>query len=356
MHSIVTREMSVGYVLFMFVFGLFLFWRSMRRNVVMCDADRRTEEIEEDARRWGFKVFDIMVLSLLGAVIVSRVSYIIAQPDLFRASRWFWIPYEKVDEAIRLFSSFPWLFFRVWDGPLPLESLILGWVLSLVAISRFLRVPWGFLADGISDVYYVCLFGLEVYIAAKWEVGGPLLVVGYLLVLGLLKWKSKPNKALIASSISHKTISIVWKISTIVGLPFALFVWDAFYRVFLGREFFMAISVLAIILGIWIMAKDLVEYMKILRYGGKFLSSSPIVNLEGTGRVASAQSGSGWRKYLHDKPIKNIEGLRTVPRDFSKTYRDYTTVWERLWGKTLGRIYSRRRITDEEEAPTKPIS
>jgi hypothetical protein len=353
MHDMFTQGVGLVYILGVLLLAVFLFWRSVRRSVVLVDDGRSEDEVEADTRRWGYKVFDIMILSIIGALFVSRISYIIASPDVFQGARWFWIPYEKVEGEIFLFASFPWLVFRVWDAALPYQSLLLGWLLSLVALSRILRVPWRFLSSAISEVYVVCLIGLELYIAALWQVWGPMLVVGYLVVLGALRWKTNRDSLAHGSTGVHKMVSALWKLSTIVGLPFAILLIDALYRSFEGREFFLAISILTILVGLWVIAGDLADYINVLRHGAESLLSPKIPSIETGSEISGIQVNVGWRRYLQENPSKKVNTSTPVPRDFSKTYKDYSNAWQRILGKAVG-VFAIKKRPATEEIPSRP--
>lgn len=356
-HTMVTREISIVYWGVIIFVTFFLFWRSVRKSTSYVGDGRDVEEIEADVRRWGFKVFDVIMLSAIGAVLIARLTSIIAHPEVFQDARWFWIPYEKIDGEVKLFASLPWRFFRVWDAPLPHVSMILGWLLSLIGVSKMLRVPWNFLSNAVSEVFFLILVALEVSYAVEWEAVGPLAVAAGLLLLRAVRKRSVHVKMLKGSNFYHKSVSIVWKVVTLLGLPIV-----SGYIAYSGkvdREFFGAILLLAVCVGIWIIAGDLWEYLTILKYGARaVLSPLPPTSLTDQGPSSSLHAS--WRRYAQGVPVKkSVQRGRSLPRDFSKSYRDYTTAWKRLSDKLSEfKLKSRRNETaaGRDKKDSSPIS
>ena len=349
LHTHFTTEISVIYGFVFLTFAGFLFWRSVRRNSTLLDGSRDDEEMDADAQRWGFKSFDVLVLSVIGAVLISRLTYLIVSPDVFQDARWFWIPYEKIEGEVQLFASLPWLFFRVWDAALPHESLILGWLLSLVSVSRILRIPWRFLSNAVSEVFWLCLIGLEGYLAIRWEAWGPVIVVGYLLVLGVFRHRSILARSVRGTTFPDKLISVLWKLSTVTGLPLATLLLNSFYRTFEASEFFIVVSGLSLLVGVWIIAGDLLQFLTILRYGAQAVLSPLPEIASDTSSLSFTSANAGWRRYVKENPVKKtLPSVRPVQRDFSKTYRDYSSGWQRLFMKIFGRLMKQRRENVEK--------
>lgn len=347
LRELITMPWFIGSIILVVSLSLFLFWRALRISVRRVKDGRTEEEIEADSRRWGFRAFDLAILSILGALFIARVCVLIVNPDVFDDVRWFWLPYEKIDGDVMIFGSLPWLLFRLWDVSLPIQSLVLGWMVSVIALSRLMRVPWGFVSNSISDVFWVIFIAVQIYFGVLWEVVGPLLVVIPLVLLGIVKFLSQKKLPGQKGSKFDMTISVIWKLTTIVGLPSALLVYDYFYRTIYAEDFFVFISIASIGLGFWLMSRELIEYVKILRYGEGTLLSPVIVPV--STEVYSSGVVSGWRRFLREQPEKKVFNEKPVKRDFSLTYKDYTKPWEQLWERTIGAIFRNRNEVGKDE-------
>lgn len=351
MHTAMSVEMTFWWGAVLVFLSMFLFWRSVRRSFLFAGDGRSAEEIDADSERWGLSSFDLMILSFLGALFVSRLAYIVVNPDVFREARWFYLPYEKIDGEVNFFASLPWLFFRFWDFLPTVESLVLGWLLFLVWLSRFMRIPWRYLANAVADVFWIVFVGIEVYLGIREVSIIPFVIIVYLAVLAFFRFLTNRERIRSGATVFYKTIAILWKLSTITGLPIALSIVLLFSKDYQGKVFSLAVSALAVLAGLWIIARELFEYVAIIRYGAAAVLNPAPSHNEGFRSDVFTKSSPSWRRYLSENPERKTIFGPAIPRDFSKSYKDYVTVWQRLWMKTAGKLFGSRKGSDEYDRP-----
>ena len=85
--------------------------------------------VKKDKKNPDFRqehVFDFAFFSLVLGILLSRLFYIFLNSEIFSDIRWFWIPYEKIQEQILWFESFPWLFFKMNLNTVTIDGFVIG--------------------------------------------------------------------------------------------------------------------------------------------------------------------------------------------------------------------------------------
>lgn len=116
-------SIPIGIVLvFVFVAGMYIFWRGCMET----GKDRSS-------------TFDVYTISLIIAVGLGRVGYIVSNISEFTGYIWYWSPYEKYGDVIYMFRLLPWRFFRIWDGGIVILSLFVGYILFATVYTLFIK-------------------------------------------------------------------------------------------------------------------------------------------------------------------------------------------------------------------------
>lgn len=345
------------YVYFAFIsaIAVFLFWRSVQRTCCK-GMDSNQGDIDRCRKEWGRKTFDFILLSFGTALVFSRALYILYQPSEYFDVRWFWIPYERIEGEIFLFASFPWVFFRMWDGGLLLAGVVLGWFVSVIIYSRIMNIRWGAVSNAVADFLWFCFLGVQVYYIYNQGQTISYVILFYYMLLGIARWLA--NKVKVRQKILHRIVSFVWKVSIMVGIPSIMLVDAVVSTDDPGKYLLAGAAALTVLIGIWVLAGDALEFFQILLpKGGRGTEGS---GRAGEGEISTADPFSrqgDWRRFTVNTPVlRKSSDQRTVdhrktknaPRDFSRSYRDYSRNWleaiEVFWARL-----TKKRDRDKEK-------
>ena len=348
------------YVYFAFIsaIAVFLFWRSVQRTCCR-GIDLDQGDIERSRKEWGYKSFDFILLSFGTALIFSRAIFILYQPGEFLDVRWFWIPYERIDGEVFFFASFPWLFFRVWDGGLLLAGMVLGWFVSAIVYSRIMNIRWGAVSNAVADFLWFLFLGTQVY--HIYDQGHTISYVIFFCytLLGIVRWFANRVKA--RQKMLHRIVSFVWKVSIMVGIPLIMLVGVVISVDDSGRYLLSGVAALTAFVGVWVLAGDALEFFQILLpKGGRGTDGSGRVGEGAVGNVDPFSRQGDWRRFTRDtsalrkssdQRMVDHNKPKSVPRDFSRSYRDYSRNWleaiEVLWVRLTKKRDSDRKVNDE---------
>jgi hypothetical protein len=288
------------------------------------------EDMHRSRKEWGKKTFDFILLSFSTALIFSRALFILYQPGGFTDARWFWIPYERIEGKVLLFESFPWLFFRIWDGGLLLAGMVLGWFVSVIVYSRIMNIRWGAVSNAVADFLWFWFLGVQVYYIYSYGNAISYVILVYYLLLGIARWWTNSMKGRI--KMMHRIVSFIWKVSIMVGIPAIMLVDAAMSKDDPGWYLLAGAAGLTALIGMWVLAGDALEFFQILLPKG-----AP--GAEGSGRVGEGEAGvvdpssrlGDWRRFTVDAPVlrksSDKRQRKVAPRDFSRSYRDYSRNW-----------------------------
>jgi len=357
-------EMPAVYVAIVSIVSLFLFWRSVQRTCQDRNGNRGACEdmTPEELTRWGHKVFDLVIISIISTLIFSRLMYMVQNWGEFADARWFWLPYEKIDGEVFLFASFPWLLLKIWDGGLLLIGLVIGWMISMILFSRMMGIRWGSISNALADFFWFWFVAMGLYGAVRLEMWWLLVVIGYLCVLGFVRWGVNRRKHQTGMDRVHRVVSFVWKVSVIIGVPSILFIYYLFYQVGEISIFLVALSCVGIGVGVWILVGDFLEFISVLKSeipgflgmrgseeeeaGIQKRMEEPIARTDVAGSVPE---GEGWRRFVVENPKKSRGERGSTSgkwegseRDFSRSYKNFSRRWRDgilvLWARlTRGR-------------------
>lgn len=329
-HGKFSVQMQIVYLICVLFLGLFLFWRSTRRLHI-----RETTKTQEltDSRKL-FRVgglFDLVLLCLLFAFFLARILYIVYMPAEFSDARWFWIPYEKIENNIYIMASFPWLFLRLWDGGFLVDGFVLGLTSSFFFFSKFYSLRWSSVADAVADFLWFVFMTVEIFFAVCDESLFHLGVFGVLLVVGglrLLSNKFKNNKKY---SVYTRIVGILWKTAAFLG-PSVIVLWLRLSRWNIpGREFLIAVDATGVAIAVW---------MWIAHALGGFYDRS-ILHLEKVEKSEDNGHGGELRKKVASETVK--------ARSFAMSYKDFSGGWaEKFHG--IRRLFGKKRDSKDESS------
>jgi len=199
---------SQNYLISVLILGLslptFLLWRGLKKGK---DLSFYRQE----------HVFDFVFFSLLFGVLVSRFFYIILNLNDFSEIRWFWIPYEKIEDQVLWFETFPWVFFKMGVNTVLWEGFALGFLGGIFSARSIHRLPWKKISMALCDFVGITMaFGCWVgYIYTKQEI-----LVYPILTLFIFFL----TKELTVSSFDlfKKLTAGIWKFSSALSISFVI--------------------------------------------------------------------------------------------------------------------------------------
>lgn len=84
-------------------------------------------------------IFDMWLVSSIGMIIWSRISFIISNSDIYNRLFWFYLPYERYDSEIYLFRWLPWKYLAIWDKGLLFSGLIVGFLFTAIIFTKLIK-------------------------------------------------------------------------------------------------------------------------------------------------------------------------------------------------------------------------
>lgn len=146
-----------------------------------------------ETRKNRSSIFDMFLISSVGAVLISRISFIIINWQEFAGFIWYWLPYEKYGNDTYLFRLLPWRFLRMWDGGLVVFSLVVGFLLlATIGAVFFKKWRWRqmFFTIYYSGLTIYSLTLLSIGLVEKnhdWSKQGILLALGSVIAFAMYK-------------------------------------------------------------------------------------------------------------------------------------------------------------------------
>jgi hypothetical protein len=186
------------------VLPVYFLWRGVKK-------DKKSQYFRQE------HVFDFAFFSLVLGVLLSRLFYIFLNSDMFSDVRWFWIPYEKIQEQILWFESFPWLFFKMSLNTVAIEGFVIGFWGGIHVVKNIHRLNWKESSMALCDyIGLITAFGCWAsYMYSKQEyLIYPVLI---LFILFLVKELTRGS-----FDIFKKLTSGIWKFFSIVALPLVI--------------------------------------------------------------------------------------------------------------------------------------
>jgi len=341
--GLLSDDVTAVYFVLISILSIFLFWRSVLRTLAVEEGAEGIPENATSRMYYASKIFDLLIVTFILSLVVSRITYRLINPDLEDYFRVFWLPYEKIDGVVYLFSSFSWVILRMWDGRLIFEGLVLGWMVSMAGVSRIFKIPWGSISNAVSDFFWIWFIGIELYYSVLFTSWVPLLVAAILVMLGYLRWRTNHGKDKQGGHIRHRVVSTVWKLGTIVGVPTALLTNDLYWSSIAGRGVLLVITGISIGIGVWILAGDLLEFLNILT--SSTTEGTDVAVAEVSRPMSGADFGLngelGWRRFTKMHLEKKRHPSSRPPRNFSLSYRNFADTWLNV-GALFHRIIKRR--------------
>ncbi|MFH1547520.1 MAG: hypothetical protein ABIC57_03470 [bacterium] len=294
--SVIQNLSSTNILWIVIVVGIlvpvFILWRDLKREKK--DEYFRTEH-----------VFDFVCFSFLFGIILARISYMALNWDIFREVRWFWIPYEKIEEQVMWLESFPWIFFKMGINTVLIEGFAIGLIAGINFTRGIHHLSWKRVSVALADfVGLFTAFGCwAIYIYTKQE----LLVYPILILFILFIMKELTKES-----------------------------FDMFRKLTLGIWKFVASISLAVILSI----RNLrVGFCCILSWNLLFVVILVILSLVFMIRIMFKK-----KKKIEKEPMR-FEKKR-IPTKIQK--RSYTLSYRTLSGKWWNKLISRFHSSDED--------
>lgn len=188
-------------------------------------------------------VFDFLFSSFFWAILLSRLLFIFQNPEIFSGVRWFWIPYEKVQDQILWFQSFPWLFFKMSSSTVAIEGFVIGFFGGIYIVKNVHRLNWKKISMAICDyIGLITAFGCwATYLFSKQE-----FLIYPVLVLFILFFVKELTRS--SFDIFRKLTYGIWKFFSIVALPSVIIYSKLIVRT--CRLFYWDIAMMGIIFAI----------------------------------------------------------------------------------------------------------
>lgn len=165
------------------------------------------------------QVFDFIIISLLSGLVLSRILFLYYNWGMYENLRWFIIPYEKVQDQVLWFESFPWIFFKINVRTINIEGLVIGFLLGILSTIKIHRLDWKRIAIPITDYIGLSLifgfWGLFIMNENQYFLY-PILVLS---TLWLMKQLTRDS-----FDYFRKFTEFLWKIIVFLGIP-AVFVY-----------------------------------------------------------------------------------------------------------------------------------
>lgn len=240
--SYVTLPIQLVYFGLVAVIGVYVFWLNARKKVGQ-----------------SRQVFDVVITAVVFACILSRLLVIFTRPDLFQSARWFWLPYERIDDVVYVMQTFPWLFLKISVGGVLIDGFFFGLLVGLFGMSGIVRIGWGRFSDAAAEFVWIVFTFASIYFFIKSPDLGHLIVVGVLIILGLIHVLSV-KLGLREKKIIGTVLDVVWKGAIWIS-PAILLAITAQARAELSGSYpvIIAIDIFAGILAVTMLLSDKLE-------------------------------------------------------------------------------------------------
>ncbi len=240
-----------AYVISMIVFSVFLFWRSVRR------VGSRMKNLSVDHE--GRKIFDLILISVVFTHILARILYIAYMPEEFADTRWFWLPYEKIEGSIFWFESFPWKFFKLSAEGLLVDGLVLGQMFTIFFFAKVLKIKWEHIVNGFVDMTWWVFITILFMTAVQDESWKPFAAGCAVVMIGLIRLILNKFDIKQIPEFVYKFYGPFWKTAIILGLPISVLAWNYAGPTPEDRDFLLVIDFMAIITSFWILSTELLS-------------------------------------------------------------------------------------------------
>lgn len=335
---------KVLYLVATYLIGIYFFWSKSQGVFAKEDKDNRRLKVNS--------VFDLIIVCSLVSLLFSRLLFILGNPDDFVGRRWFWLPYEKIEDQVYIMESFPWKFFKLTDGGFQLDGFLTGLVGTMYIFSKLLNLNWKKLLSGVVYFFWSIFVGLSGFLAFANKNSFHLII--FLILLGVtavhlsmeVLFKGKLTKK------AGNIMNLLWKILVIVGVQISLIICVLSQESLQNSELFLVINISGAVLGAWIIIEDLLLSNLYKHDWRKDLS----VSEDNTGAVAGpvlrqkreALSSIG-RSKVGKGSLRIFEGREKVKfRNFSRSYKDFKGGWKDSVKSFVSKIRKRKDQGDEE--------
>jgi len=328
-HNLFSVQLRVVYLLGVLFLGLFLFWRSTRRLHMK---EAKSRDLIDSCRLFRVGgLFDLIFLCLIFAVLLSRILYIMHMPDVFSGARWFLLPYEKIESNVHIMASFPWLFFRLWDGGLLVDGFILGLTSAFFFFSRFYSLRWSSVGNAVADFFWLVFMSAEIFFAVCSKSLVHLGIFVALLLTGGVRFFANKYAGGKGNQWFTDVVEIVWKMVAFMGPALGILWWRLSSNEVQGKEFLIAVDATAVAIAFWMCAAHVwgVFYDVKLKPGKVKVSE-----------LSENSPGGELRKRAASETVK--------VRSFAMSYKDFSGGWaEKIQG--IGRLFRKRKDVQDEK-------
>ncbi|MBN2100287.1 hypothetical protein JW710_00115 [Candidatus Dojkabacteria bacterium] len=292
------------YIIISGIVGYFIYWLQIKRR-----AQKKLElsivsdqVIKAETESISSKFFDYVGFSLIFSVFLSRFMYIWYRSSEFAGTRWFWLPYEKIEGQVYIMESFPWLFLRFWDRDFLIEGIVFGILFSVIFVSKALGFKWKEIFEPTTNFlwYVLCCFLLFIAVVT----GRPLHIVFFIFVMisGVARYVVDLLKNIDFPLWLKSVVDVFWRIVTYLSAPILILVSQNF-EAYPNKGVLIFLDLGIIFMSIWLLVS-----MVLFKYYGDIISKLE-EKLQSGGKVG-------------DQNIKSRVDVQIVGHD---TYRGDTS-------------------------------
>ncbi len=234
-----SAQFQIAFMIVTAIVSTYIFWRSALRSY-----------------KKPHKLFDLAIVSVFCGLVISRVLVILTSPELFVSARWFWLPYEKINDVVYIMASFPWLFFNTTVGGIFVDGFLLGMLASFFIFSKSLKIKWNLISDAVSDFMWSAFWFASIFFLIKVTDANRFATLLALTTVGLIHFALKHWKVRLPSAING-LIDLIWKILALV-VPAFLLLLTAGSRIHSNEaaQILIVVDVLSIIVGLMMVITD----------------------------------------------------------------------------------------------------
>ncbi|MBN1618554.1 hypothetical protein JW887_04430 [Candidatus Dojkabacteria bacterium] len=334
-----TPIIQIVYWLVFFIAVTFIMWKSFIEESRKLKAP--DDVLSSDFDRFiSFKLFDFLFISIFISLFFARFLYIFYNPDRFSEVRWFYLPYEKINEEVYWMASFPWLFFRFTDGGFLLEGVFLGLLISSFLSSRVLGYTMAVLHKSIEykvsfASFFILIYGAIIFKNETYFISGISLIL-LMTVIGLTRNfvnKMIPTKIL-------PIFQLLRSLILVLAIPLIILFYDQNTSGIENSQFLLIINIFSVAIGVYIvigayLEKFLMNFKRNSQASGSADFDGalfPAVSIQGNRKVPADVANSSFRSGTRREALSLKPNLANSSNDrkFTMSFKDFSGISRRV--------------------------
>lgn len=354
----------VLYFIVLFVVGLFVYWKAARRRFdVFTSNDTEKGPKDKTSKLWLSrpdkdsqmfkqlnlnitisKLFDYLVISLIVGVFISRVLYILYDPTEFADIRWFYIPYEKIDDQVFWFSSFPWVMFNLGVGSVIPGGFLLGFLLCYILLLKSSVIKLNQNIKPLTDFIIFTLIGIGFFFSITFkDVSVFYLSLAYAGLLVVRFFLIKQNFIKLSEGLIKRIFNFIF----IVSVP-SLLIYKHLTYDHPNSEFLLVVDIAGLFVTLWLSGVDISN----LVFGKQ---EEEVIGVKKTDRrqksftqnkVSTSEVKPDGRR--RDAGLKKNGKNGDKPRDFSMSYRHFRSSVENSFLNRVKRFLQKIKLSSKK--------